>query len=411
MDRHTFLPTALAVAVFMTCGCDICSAHGSYNSDKSTDLSESQPDQKKSPKVDYEGIWSVGNGLYTYGILAPDTTDSCCGMLWGLLDSEFNVVLEPCESLPIIRGDNDYITVCKDGSDLSAVLDRKGKVILPFDSDLKNVSGEWCLTSDNGSFEPVERTIRIVHLPDGKVRSSFKMKDTPMLAGTVLVSFKNGKYALHDLDGKPLTPYEYDEIDPNVSEGLIAAAKGLKVGFLNEKGETAIPFIYTLPGDEDGFAFEFCVQFHEGLTSISNGSKWGYIDTSGSVVLPFKYSFASDFHNGLAEVSIDKGDDSSQEFIIDKSGNIIYSDSSDYNSEFVLETRQLLSSDPDSGLYGVRDLKGNWVIPAQYEMALPFTMNGNYVVKEGEVWHLIDPHGKMLRRNFTRIPGIIMMPG
>jgi len=80
--------------------------------------------------------------------------------------------------------------------------------------------------------------------------------------------------------------------------GLNHLARGLplvelngKYGFINTKGDIAIPIVYS-----NAFSFS------EGLARASLGSTWGFIDTTGKVVISMIYLGASDFKNGFALV-------------------------------------------------------------------------------------------------------------
>jgi hypothetical protein len=77
------------------------------------------------------------------------------------------------------------------------------------------------------------------------------------------------------------------------SEGLAVAEKNNNLGFINQKGEEVIPFIYR----DAGF-------FSEGLANVvsCNSDDSGYIDKKGNVIIPFIYSSTRPFSNGIAQV-------------------------------------------------------------------------------------------------------------
>ena len=78
--------------------------------------------------------------------------------------------------------------------------------------------------------------------------------------------------------------------------GLISAKEGNKWGFINEKGETIIPFIYDRIGSTDGYGFS------NGYCAVQIGEKWGYIDKTGKYFKEPIFQEADRFTNVLGEV-------------------------------------------------------------------------------------------------------------
>ena len=66
-----------------------------------------------------------------------------------------------------------------------------------------------------------------------------------------------------------------------------------KWGFINQKGEQIIPFLY----DDASY-------FTEGLALVKKGDKYGYINDKNETVLPFIYDDGALFENGKAWVQI-----------------------------------------------------------------------------------------------------------
>ena len=73
---------------------------------------------------------------------------------------------------------------------------------------------------------------------------------------------------------KPL----YDYTAAFFGEGLLSVEKGGKWGYINPKGEVAIPLIY-----------DHADTFSGGVVSVKKNGKWGYIDQTGKVVVPLVY--------------------------------------------------------------------------------------------------------------------------
>jgi hypothetical protein len=78
-------------------------------------------------------------------------------------------------------------------------------------------------------------------------------------------------------------------------------------GFIDKKGEVAIPFLYEKAG-----------HFSEGLAPVMMNGRWGYIDHQGRMVIGAGFQYAQEFKNGIAEVVI--GD---KIVYLDKQGRIL----------------------------------------------------------------------------------------
>lgn len=114
--------------------------------------------------------------------------------------------------------------------------------------------------------------------------------------GTVQFITNNGVNAvLIDKTGKTIVTVDDVDID-GFSEGLVAAKKNKKWGYLDPKGQFVIE-----P------QFEKAYPFSEGLAAVLVGDKWGFIDHSGRFVITPKYRIGWDrrhhkFSEGLALV-------------------------------------------------------------------------------------------------------------
>lgn len=67
--------------------------------------------------------------------------------------------------------------------------------------------------------------------------------------------------------------------------------------------------------------FEGYHLFHSGLASVALGKMWGFIDNSGNTVIPFKWSWASSFFEGKATVGVPNERMSA---VINQSGEFIF---------------------------------------------------------------------------------------
>lgn len=98
-------------------------------------------------------------------------------------------------------------------------------------------------------------------------------------------------------DGQPLPGFNWEyEYLYEFQSGLARCKKDGKIGYLNMKGELAIPLIYT-------FALDFDAS---GLAVVRNDEnmKYGCINTDGILVIPCVYDRISGFYNGVAMVEM-----------------------------------------------------------------------------------------------------------
>jgi WG containing repeat len=127
----------------------------------------------------------------------------------------------------------------------------------------------------------------------------------------------SGDFVVIDRSGKVLAR-GYGLTIGVVSEGRIPVSKDDKFGYLDLRGNLAIPLIYD-SGDS----------FGDGLAPVSSHGKWGYINREGKTIIPFVFDSAGSFGHGLAAVH--RGLESG---FIDKSGRFAFRLQFQYASGF-----------------------------------------------------------------------------
>ena len=168
----------------------------------------------------------------------------------------------------------------------------------------------------------------------------------------------------------------YQEIDKETGWKRVLLTKPKKWGFIDDKGEIKIPFVYDfLNPFENGLAYaknnnnEFFINinnlklkgdydkvdiFSNGLASIQKNKKVGYINSKGELIIPLKYDTGGYFNqNGLAEVSLGKK-------------------------------------------YGFINQQGQEVIPIIYEMVKSEQLDDVVIVRKNYKWAFFDSKGKQL---------------
>ena len=113
----------------------------------------------------------------------------------------------------------------------------------------------------------------------------------PFMNDVIKIEGKGNKFGLKKLSGEVILELKYDKID-SLGELVFAVTLNGKLGFMNLKGGTVIPFDYE--------AFDEEVVFYNGLACVKklmdDGSyRFGYIDHNNEVVIPFEFSCAQTF--------------------------------------------------------------------------------------------------------------------
>lgn len=184
-----------------------------------------------------------------------------------------------------------------------------------------------------------------------------------------------------------------------------------KFGFVNTKGELAIPA-----------RFEYAGNFYEGLAAVcmfvGNEERYGYIDKNGNMAINCQFSDADEFHEGLAVVGNGKMrgfintkgeyminpqfddvecfsesmavfDNGKMHGYIDKKGKYAINPQFDEAGDF----HEGLAAVGNGSMFGYVDTKGNYVVNPQFDYACDFH-NGIAAVKSNNKWGLIDTKGK-----------------
>ena len=174
---------------------------------------------------------------------------------WGLIDLNKNWIIPYIYDKPLIMK-NGYAVVSKNGA--QGLIDEYNKVIVDF-------IYEYMIMEE----------------------------------GLLRCRLKNGLWGVISVENKILIPFEYEELF-EISEGLIGALnKENKVGFINTKNEVIIPFKFF--GKREGMTFmDYWPVFKYGVANVSNGEYYGYINHKGEEAIPFIYDYGEPFENSVA---------------------------------------------------------------------------------------------------------------
>ena len=202
-----------------------------------------------------------------------------------------------------------------------------------------------------------------------------------------------------------IIPFEYDYIEEEQNDELLAIGKDDRYGFADPKtgriviapkysnacsfseGVAAVTRSHANEEVEKWFfidrdehiviegPFQCAGSFHQGLCPIQKGDKYGYIDHSGRIVIACQYERAFDFAENLAPVAVDKGNGELKYGYINKQGNQVI----DFKYQYADTHHEGLATIQLNNRWGYIDTEGRMIIAPQYASALDFE-NGHAIV-------------------------------
>ena len=277
------------------------------------------------------------------------------------------------------------------------------------------------------------------------------------------IVWQSGFCGIQNSKGEMITPYKYDDAYP-FKEGLASVKLNRKWGCVNNTGKEIIATEYNycaliynniLRCDTEFYTIHFlivanevvelegfvCGDFVDGLLKVDrcedSGGGYGFYNKAGKLITSRWYDWIEDFHEGLAEVSldrkygfIDKNGNEIIPLIYDRTSSELFGNKERYNEGLILVNlrkkygfldntgREVIpfkydlalafseglaivnlgfddtkSLDTKNGKYGFIDNKGNEVIPIKYDFAENFS-NGLARVKLDQKWGFINKIGK-----------------
>lgn len=215
----------------------------------------------------------------------------------------------------------------------------------------------------------------------------------------------------------------FDPYSLSVHDGLVMFKTNgnmpdTKVGYVDKTGKIAIPATFT-----------YGLDFSEGLACVSSNKGSGFIDTLGTVAIDLKYDACGSFSEGLASVLVN-----GLVGFIDRSGKMVIQPTFSYVpgdetrfSDGVAVVKVGESEKPTkdglrdvtitaeanmtvntSGLFGVIDKTGKFIIPAKYIQLGDFhnglawvNLSDAYIVHgDTNRWGYINKEGKIVWKSF-----------
>jgi len=176
---------------------------------------------------------------------------------------------------------------------------RNGRAAVMFPPSRPNPEAHWGLIDRDGKLILPATYASIGLFSDGRAIVSVKDGPNKHRAGAI------------DLDGQLVVPLENDWMLA-YSDGLAAAKRGEKFGFLDKSGAVAVPFQFAR-------AMPFSASLARVFKSPKGEGEAGFIDKTGAIVIPFDYQMVHEFSEGYA-VAVKKGGAFE---LIDTSGKVV----------------------------------------------------------------------------------------
>ena len=141
------------------------------------------------------------------------------------------------------------------------------------------------------------------------------------------------------------------------SEGLAAVLKDDKIGFINEKNEVIIPFLYKYTEDENMYSHSYL--FHNGLCAMANTEgKYGLIDKTGKWAVKPIYDEVWTPHESGYRIIVNDG----KYGVLDSICNVVYP--VEYDDINILSDGFILNKE---GKKWQVDLSGNIIQPFMFD--------------------------------------------
>ena len=206
-----------------------------------------------------------------------------------------------------------------------------------------------------------------------------------------LAKFKdnNGKWGFINKEGKIVIEADYSSVSPFI-DGYSIVRKNdegyNEIGIIDNNGEEIIDVSdrYENIIFSDGGEFRFWRE-----------DEAGFIDEEGEEFIEEDWSRITSFINGYASFGekIDEDDWGYEWGLIDEDGEVIIKS----KEEKPIYMNNDLYVFSDDGEFGYKNIDGDKVIKAKYEVALPFYGKGAFV-KKGNHWDYIDKKGEKIKK-------------
>ncbi|MBN1413471.1 MAG: WG repeat-containing protein [Bacteroidales bacterium] len=263
--------------------------------------------------------------------------------------------------------------------DLYYIINMYGKIVPVNVKDIKFMTGWGQVPKgfSNGLL-PVRQGKKWGYLDaSGKVAIPLKYDKVTEFNGGFAVAVIRGKFMVLDSKGSEFPVNDASVVDVKFFTENLAPYESNKgrYGFINEKGETAIPAQFLAVG---------C--FSGGLAwARATNEKIGYINTNGDWIIQPQFESAKNYDGETDRARIKLYGNVA---FTNCMGEILY-----YDAEAFGDFSDGLCWGRKNGKIGYFNPKGEWIITPQYEAVWEFK-NGFAAAKINDKWGIIDREGK-----------------
>ncbi len=159
-----------------------------------------------------------------------------------------------------------------------------------------------------GNSEPSEQKIDFSSEQKRELMDKYNLVDEFHDGIARVASSETGLMGFIDKNGMEVVPCKYNGIY-GMLNGYYCAEYNQKYGFLDSKGNVAVPFEYEYAH----------YNFSGGLAAVKKNGKWGFVDKNGKLVIECQYDRVSDFQNGRALAA-----KNGEVFFVDKNGSRLF---------------------------------------------------------------------------------------
>jgi hypothetical protein len=198
---------------------------------------------------------------------------------------------------------------------------------------------------------------------------------------TVRKRSQNGKwgYAV-DLEGcitEQIVAPRFDVAEKFGNNGLAKVRDGEKWGYINLKGEEAVPFHFDEVGD-----------FSYGLAPIKSNGKWGYFDAQRQSIIHPVFDAVS----GIWRDSLSAAEDNGKWGYINLAGDRVIP----FRFDHVTEFSEGVAKVELNGKWGLIDLLGNTVIPLDFDVIFSTADPGLLLVVSNHKYGYFNAKGQVI---------------
>ena len=272
---------------------------------------------------------------------------------WGVMDSNASIVIDPSyqEMITIPNSKND-VFLCV--------------------YDVNYETGEYKTKALNSKNEEIFTQYEQIEAIANKDQKNNMWYEDKMIKVK-----KDGKYGIINLEGKELTPCQYDEIV--AVEGIkdvVKVTKEGKVGIIDQEGKEVVAIQYT---DVTNLGKEK----KDGFIVIKDG-KYGIVDSANQTILEPQYEGIEKIYKNEMYVVKQAG----KQILIKKDGEEILKTGYDEITEILKNTENGVIYKED-GKYGVMKLTGEVIVAPDYE-ELKEAKTGIFIARQNRKYGVID---------------------